>query len=156
MNNRRLSLKIRPTHCLNSYKKWWETATEIRTFSPWQTILSMCISLGPVTHLDGLNLLEGGKMQTIPQQTKRESYEQSLATVGPRQKEVLDLLKQCPDGLSAWEMASILHRDVYTIRPRITELYQDGWIRPWGTQFCQKTQRNETIWVYVKNRGELF
>jgi len=89
---------------------------------------------------------------TLP--TQSESWDKTLAELGPRQREVLDAIRRHPSGASAWELSTELRRDVYTVRPRICELFKMGVIREVGTRWEASTYRHETVWGIVLNRAE--
>jgi len=74
--------------------------------------------------------------------------EKILGTLGQRQREVFDLLQRHGE-LTAWEMASLLGRPVYVVRPRITELSKVGLIRDVGARFHAETQRREAVWGII-------
>lgn len=97
------------------------------------------------------------------EKTRRESWDKTQAILGPRQKEVLDLVKEASGsaglyaGITAWEIAIALKRDVYVVRPRLTELKALGVIVAQGTKFHPGTDRNETSWVLnaiFDNKGQ--
>jgi len=69
-----------------------------------------------------------------------------LQELGPRQREVIDLLVRYSHGLSAWEIADRAQRLVHAVRPRLTELREMGLVREAGERWEQRTERNETVW----------
>jgi len=84
--------------------------------------------------------------------TRRESWEATQPTLPKRREEVYALLQKHSQGLSAWQIARYLNRDVYTVRPRITELYNMGIIECTGKRFEPKTNRKEAVWSLPKQR----
>lgn len=68
--------------------------------------------------------------------------------VGSRQQEIIDLLSNSK-GMTAWEIADALGREVYTVRPRLTELMYKGAVMPLSTKYQARTDREETIWGYT-------
>lgn len=91
---------------------------------------------------------------SIPEQTRRESHDETNRTVVTVSKRVYgSILNYGPGG--AWEIARRMGRPVYTIRPRITELFKQGKIKDIGTRWCEATQRNETVWDVVDHQLNL-
>ena len=82
----------------------------------------------------------------ITQTTRRASYDKIKQSLGKRQIEVWQILKNYNKPMSAWEISSTLGRDVYVVRPRITELAHMGVIEACGTVFCNHTGRSEAVW----------
>ncbi len=89
-----------------------------------------------------------------PAQAK--SWEQTVRELGPRQREVIDVLMHS-SGLSAWELSERLHRFVHAVRPRLTELKAMGVVQVAGERWEPRTQRHETIWKLIPwdERGQL-
>lgn len=91
--------------------------------------------------------------------TRGESWEKTIAQLGPRTLEVVKALKAAPAGLTAWEIASQTGRLVHAVRPRLTELKKNrGLVRTIGKRFYEPTQRQEAVWVLQdpdKNQPEL-
>lgn len=86
---------------------------------------------------------------SIPKQVRRESYEETNKTVVTVSQTIYEsILYNGP--ASAWQIANALGRQVYTVRPRITELFKAGKIRDCGMRWCEGTKRKETVWE-VKN-----
>lgn len=63
--------------------------------------------------------------------------------------EVLSLLQKHPEGLSAWQIASMIRRFVHAVRPRITELKQLGVVREIAERYEENTKRHEAVWGLV-------
>jgi predicted transcriptional regulator len=94
---------------------------------------------------------------TIPETTRRASYEKTKAGLGARQLEIVNLLESHPHGLSSWEMANFLSRPIYVVRPRITELQSFGMIEATSVRYHVPTDRHEAVWTIKKKiAGELF
>lgn len=66
-------------------------------------------------------------------------------TLSGRQREVFFLLAELK-AASAWDLAKRLKREVYVVRPRITELRKIGLVVEAGVKWHEGTQRNETCW----------
>lgn len=82
----------------------------------------------------------------ITRNTRRQSYDEIQPELGHREAEVYDLLLKHTHGLTAWEIAGILKREVYTVRPRLTNLKEKGLIQATGTRWQDRTNRSEAIW----------
>lgn len=93
---------------------------------------------------------------SLTQETRRESF--CRTPIGDRQREVLEELKLWPNGLTAWELAERLGRDVYVVRPRLTELVDRGLVAVVGKRFHEATDRNVAVFAVSPERrqGELF
>lgn len=86
---------------------------------------------------------------SIPQETRRESMEKTFETVVPISKKIMILIQQ-HGPFSAWQLSRVMNKEVYTIRPRLTELRDAGQIRERPNKsWCAETQRSETIWEAV-------
>lgn len=82
------------------------------------------------------------------QETRRESYGETNKKVVSVSHEIYNVLLF--DGpLTAWEVASLMDRAVYTVRPRLTEMCKAGRIKEVGKRWYQLTQRNETVYEVV-------
>lgn len=78
-------------------------------------------------------------------ENRRASYRETNKTVVSVMSAVLTVVVM--DGpLTAWQIADTLDRNVYTVRPRLTELKAAGKIKEVGTRWCDRTQRPETVW----------
>jgi len=75
-----------------------------------------------------------------------KSWYQILRNLGPRQREIIDLLA-ASRGLSAWELSDMTNHLVHAVRPRLTELRALGLIREAGERWEPRTQRHETVWI---------
>ena len=84
----------------------------------------------------------------ITKETRRQSHEKTNRTVVTVSLEIYNVLFQ-QGAWTAWELAGITGREVYTIRPRLTELREAGKIKKAGSRWCESTQRNETVWEVV-------
>lgn len=82
----------------------------------------------------------------ITHETRRASFDKIKEHIGSRQREVLERLESAPEGLTAWELAGALGRQVYTVRPRLTELRNLELIEAFGAHFHEETGRREAIW----------
>lgn len=90
-------------------------------------------------------------MSTEPQ---RQSWYQTLHELGPRQREVIDLLCQYGRPMSAWEIADLTKRLVHAVRPRLTELKGKGIVREAGARWEPRTQRHEAVWAVVPDEED--
>lgn len=87
--------------------------------------------------------------------SQSESWDKTRKELGPRQEQVYSFLVGRPDGLTAWDIADYMNRQVYTIRPRLTELKILGRIKEAGSKWHEATQRRETNWVICKGSKQL-
>lgn len=86
----------------------------------------------------------------LPLRNREESWSKVRAQLGSRQTEVIGCLEsRWASGLSAWEISEITGRLVHAVRPRLTELRKKGMIEAVGKRFCEKTDRNETVWRII-------
>lgn len=74
-----------------------------------------------------------------------QSYAAIQDELGDRQREVFIALSEMTVA-TAWDLAARLKRDVYVVRPRITELRNKGFVVEAGLKWHEGTQRNETAW----------
>lgn len=88
------------------------------------------------------------KTMSIPQETRRESMEKTYETVVPISKKILKLI-QTHGPFTAWQLSRVMNKEVYTVRPRLSELKDSGDIREKAKAWCEQTQRNETVWEAV-------
>lgn len=56
------------------------------------------------------------------QQTSLAAYDEICKELGPRQSEVLRVLADHPEGLCGWQVAELIGRHPYVVRPRLTDL----------------------------------
>ena len=84
---------------------------------------------------------------TIPQEVRSESFQSILPGVADRKWRIVALLKDHLDGLTAWELHAILGGFIHGLRPRLTELTEDGIVKPAGKRRSKQTGSRETIWV---------
>ena len=59
-------------------------------------------------------------------------------------------------GYTADEVARILGYSILTVRPRITELYKQGFIEPTGSRRTNKSGHAARVWVLRHAQGKLF
>lgn len=86
--------------------------------------------------------------------SQTESWAKTQATLSRRQAEVYNTLSMSTSPLSAFDVSEILSRQVYTIRPRLTELKQMGMIEPVGFKYHVSTDRNEAVWRVKESNGQ--
>jgi predicted ArsR family transcriptional regulator len=80
---------------------------------------------------------------------------ETYKTVVTVSRDVFNLLLH-EGALSAWQVADRMDRNVYTVRPRLTELFKAGKIKEIGKRWCDRTQRHETVWEVVDHQIGLF
>lgn len=91
---------------------------------------------------------------SLPEQTRRESMLETYKTVVTVSQQIYRIvLHKGP--ISAWDISREMNRDVYTIRPRLTELFHEGKIKDCGTRFEHCTNRLETLWEVVDHQMRL-
>ena len=98
-------------------------------------------------------------MNGITQQTRRESYEQVLETLGERHAQCLQGLKALGE-CTASELAHYFYASGLTptfnrnyAHPRLNELVEMGHVRTVGKKKCQFSGRSVAIYEII-NRGE--
>ena len=80
-----------------------------------------------------------------------ESWERTLATRNKKERIILEILRQYPDGLTAWELAQIAklspapHRQ--DVAPRLTELVDADLVVETGMQREAPTGRNGEVYM---------
>lgn len=85
-------------------------------------------------------------MVSKPCDTRLESWQTVQKSLGRRQREVLEVITT-RHGAAGFEIAQVLHRDTYTVLPRITELSDAGLVRDSGRRAWNvQTQRNVAVW----------
>jgi predicted HTH transcriptional regulator len=96
---------------------------------------------------------------SIPQDTRKESYEAVKPTIPSRQATVLSILSE-NGKMTAQEIADELFRRGITptnernfAAPRITELYEKGVIEPVGKKINENTRRTVTVWAVVEKEN---
>lgn len=82
---------------------------------------------------------------SISQETRKESMQETYKSVVKVSTQVYGVLLHAGP-LSAWEIAAIMGRMVYTVRPRLSELKDQLWIKEVGTRYCATTNRKEAVW----------
>lgn len=88
----------------------------------------------------------GPELPLAPRQARREAHEKAQETAETRRQEVYDLVRASPAGMTADEVAKVLGRAPYTIRPRITELKKCGLLIPIGRRPGMFSAVRITIW----------
>lgn len=84
--------------------------------------------------------------------TRSESHDKT--DKNRRYKEILGILREHPEGLTAKEVAVWMHRLKYTrsternlSSPRLTELMDKGKVEPIGKKVCQYTGRTVAVFA---------
>ena len=84
--------------------------------------------------------------------TRGESHEKTDKNL--RYKEILGILREHPEGLTAKEVAVWMHKLKYArtternlSAPRLTELMNDGKVEPIGKKVCQYTGRKVAVFA---------
>ena len=85
-------------------------------------------------------------------ETRGESHDKT--DKNRRYKEILGILREHPEGLTAKEVAVWMHRLKYArsternlSAPRLTELMNDGKVEPIGKKVCQYTGRKVAVFA---------
>lgn len=85
-------------------------------------------------------------------ETRGESHDKT--DKNRRYKEILGILRECPEGLTAKEVAVLMCYRGYTYNedrnnsaPRLTELMQQGKVEPIGKKLCQYTGRKVAVFA---------
>lgn len=98
---------------------------------------------------------EGGNnlMTTITKETRRESFDEVLATLGERQKLILEYLNNLSEGITARELSTEMFNngDIYSsernsVHPRLNELAAKRLIEVTGKKICQFTNRKVALY----------
>ena len=84
----------------------------------------------------------------LTESLRNESFDKVRSKLGDRQWEVFVLVAHHAKGLSAWQVANLLKRPIYVVRPRLTELRGMGLLHVVGVTYHPETQRRESIWAY--------
>lgn len=74
-----------------------------------------------------------------------QSWAAVQSSLSQRQREVFIKLAELK-AASAWDLATRLGREVYTVRPRLTELRKMGYVQEAGVKWHEGTKRSETCW----------
>jgi len=82
-----------------------------------------------------------------------DSWIRTLAELGPRQREVLDVLMH-GGKMGATQIADRVGKHVYVVRPRITELAKMGVIHEAGERWEPRTQRHEAVWMVTPHDND--
>lgn len=67
--------------------------------------------------------------------------------IAMRGREVLGVLTNHPEGLTADEIATKLGREPYVVRPRLTELKSAGLVVAVGRRVSARTGKRITVWA---------
>lgn len=86
-------------------------------------------------------------MNQITAENRRDSF--LAASIDTRRQEVLGVLIG-HRGMTAEEVADVLGREVYTIRPRLTELLEVGLVNVVGKRVSPRTGRKIAIFTAAK------
>ena len=78
---------------------------------------------------------------TIPEETRRQSYDAVQKDLGRRHAQVLDVLRKSQYAISAPAVAEAIGIRDYQCRPRLTELEKLGLIKVVGTEYYHPTKR---------------
>jgi len=87
---------------------------------------------------------------TKSEEIRSESYSQTYAELGPRQREVITELLSGPR--TAWEIADKTNRMVHSVRPRLNELAKLGIACEVGKRWHEATSRHETLWTLAQSK----
>lgn len=64
-----------------------------------------------------------------------------------RSHEVMEALRDHPEGLTADELATFLRREPYVVRPRLTELKSAGLVVTVGRRASARTGKRIAVWA---------
>jgi predicted transcriptional regulator len=87
--------------------------------------------------------------------TQLNSWKEILPKLPDKRREVLEVLLYNPDGMTTYEIARYMGREIHEISGRITELQYMGIVRDTGKKINPKTRKPCNIWI-AKNTGRLF
>lgn len=88
------------------------------------------------------------KHMSITKENRLESYIQRPVT---RQETIYQIMVRLNEPVTARQLGWYMRfKDLNAVKPRITEMYHDGKIRPCGKAFDQTTKRHVTLWEVVK------
>jgi hypothetical protein len=87
---------------------------------------------------------------SIEEETRQQSFVFAEINSASWREAIYQLLRE--KARTAWEIAELIERPVYVIRPRITELRKEGKIASVGVRWYEPTHRNEAVWDVV-DRG---
>lgn len=82
-----------------------------------------------------------------PAANRREAHKAILYEAAHLRMAVLAAIRAAPDGLTADEAAAAVGESVLAVRPRCTELQQDGAILPTRARRVNASGRTATVWV---------
>jgi len=84
--------------------------------------------------------------------TQHEAHEAAKETAALLRSRALAAIRQRPYGLTADQVAAVLGKSVLSIRPRITELKQDGEIVDSGERRANASGRRAAVFVVAADR----
>ena len=85
-------------------------------------------------------------------ETSQDAAAMIAGRAGTLRRLVIDILKKHKKGLTADEAAAILEESVLAIRPRFSELRQDGLIRDCGGRRPNLSTRMAIVWVMNRKK----
>ena len=90
-------------------------------------------------------------MRHQTQQTSLEAYidVQKQPNLGNKQRRVLSIIKDYPEGISNNEIAHALGWPINCVLPRVHELRQKGLVVAGETRLCLMTKRKVIAWLCV-------
>ncbi len=83
------------------------------------------------------------------------SYDAVKRTLSTREHEVLAALEAAPFGLTGGELAGVIGRHPYVIRPRVTGLVKKGLVIDAGQSRVNRAGRRETVWRRWQGQEQL-
>jgi predicted transcriptional regulator len=88
------------------------------------------------------------QMRHQTQQTSLDAYYeiQKEPGLGDKQRRVLSVIKDYPEGISNNELAHALHWPINQVVPRVYELRMKGLVVSLGRKVCLMTKRNVIAW----------
>ena len=88
-------------------------------------------------------------LKSIPAENRRESLRTITPSLSTRRAETLQVVRSFPNGATAEEVADVLGKPTYWIRPRISELLAVGKINVIGKRCSAITGKNISVFRAV-------
>lgn len=92
----------------------------------------------------------------ITEETRKESYEKIIPKQPIRYDQIIYILKNNPEGMTAKEIAVELHKlklipstERNFVSPRLTELVKQGKVETKGKRVCQYSNRKVAVFIVI-------
>ena len=131
-----------------------ESFWSLRTLTIVAVSLLVPIAAEPAPMIPLIRGLRVKKRIGLMLKSQSESWAKTQATLSKRQAEVYNAISISNQPLSAFDLSGLISREVYTVRPRLTELKQLGFIEPCGFKYHAPTDRNEAVWRVKSDDGQ--